>query len=345
MEGGVAQHTDELVKRIRLIGYHTSHESWASQFPRRLFKGKSVPISVLRENSNVYFSLWWWNIFSWITAGVRNRNRKLIFCSATPFQYPIFLVILAFNSRYTRRKSILVAHNVMPHESSFLDSILTRLLFRSVGTVLVHGDPEAKKAEEIAPGRISVAPLPLHSTVRTRIEPDTQIHYQILFIGFVRKYKGLDLLLESLQFIDSKVNLVVAGRFWEDTRSYEQIVDRLSLSNRVAFIDRYVSEEELEQLIDESDCVVLPYRSATSSQIPAITRKRLKPSVVTHVGGLAELVNHGHNGLIVHEGTPECLAEAINSIYEGNKALDLRRGCVAPDGVSEWADYLSALKL
>lgn len=343
MRGGIAQHTDELVKYLRLSGHYINHESWSAQFPRRLYRGESIPISVLRTNTNASFSLSWWNIFSWFRAGFRNRHKKLIFCSATPFQYPIFLVILALNSALNRKESVLIAHNVIPHEASFLDTRLTKLFFRSVGNILVHSDSDFQVAEYLAPNKVRKAPLPFHSTVQPNVKPGTQIHHQILFFGYIRKYKGLDVLLEALTFTNSKINLIVAGQFWEDQNFYTEIIDRLSLSDRVEIIDRYLSEREVEQLIDDTDCMVLPYRSATSSQIPVIARQRSKPSIVTNVGGLPELVRDGIDGLIASGSSPQDLANTIDRLYEDNKVLELRQGCGPSDPQSDWARYLEAL--
>jgi len=143
----------------------------------------------------------------------------------------------------------------------------------------------------------------------------------ILFFGYVRKYKGLDILIESFPKIVSNnpdTRLLIIGEFYDNPGEYTNLIKELGIENKVKVINQFVSNEEVAKFYQISDVVILPYRSATQSGILNVAYGYNKPVIVTDVGGLAEFVDEGKTGFIVNPNSPDAIAEGVQ------KFLDLR---------------------
>ena len=340
--GGIALHTDQLVRELRKRGLNVNVESWAHQYPPILFKGFRPRRSDRVESPFINFRLSWWNPVSWIRAGLRNRGHKFILVGVTPFQYPIFFCLLLSGSAVFTRRSILIAHNVTPHESSILDRALTRFLFRLLGAVITHSEPELEAAQ-VFTSRVKRCSLPFHATLEKSDAPRYGSRRSLLFVGFVREYKGLDLLIEALTMVSPDISLVIAGEFWEPLERYSSLCEQHNVRARVTFNEGFVEDDALAVLLDQADALILPYRSATSTQLPKIGRSRGVPSIVTPVGGLPETISPGLNGLVASSSTSHDIAQAIEKLYEDDLLTVLRKGCTPPNENIEWDAYLSAI--
>jgi glycosyltransferase involved in cell wall biosynthesis len=138
----------------------------------------------------------------------------------------------------------------------------------------------------------------------------------LLFFGYIRKYKGVDLLLRALARTPPalQVSLLVAGEFYEPIEDYRSLIKELGISQRVQLINRYIGEPEWPELFAASDALVLPYRAASQSMSIALAYGFGKPVIVSRVGGLAEAVEDGRTGLVA-DPEPEALALAIQRLY------------------------------
>ncbi|CUT02751.1 Glycosyl transferases group 1, partial [Candidatus Kryptonium thompsonii] len=136
------------------------------------------------------------------------------------------------------------------------------------------------------------------------IRPDEKI---LLFFGYIRGYKGLDLLLKSMKLVLSKfpVKLLVAGEFYEDPKRYYKIVEEEGIADFVIFKSEYIPNDEVKVYFCASDLVVLPYISATQSGIVQIAYNFNKPVIATNVGGLPEVVIDGETGFVVEPSSDE----------------------------------------
>jgi glycosyltransferase involved in cell wall biosynthesis len=150
---------------------------------------------------------------------------------------------------------------------------------------------------------------------------------ELLFFGFVRPYKGLDVLLEALAMLprDLDVRLTVAGEFWHGAEEARAQISRLGIGNRVTIVDRYLPQEEVADYFARADAIVLPYRSATGSGVVAIAYHYEKPVIVTAVGGLPDVVEEGVTGFLVPPEDPRALADTIARLPDA----DLDRMAVA----------------
>lgn len=121
----------------------------------------------------------------------------------------------------------------------------------------------------------------------------------LLFFGFIRKYKGLDLLLQSLAQLPQDYHLLIAGEVYGDWAYYQEIIDQFGLQNRITKMVRYINDDDVPEIFSASDVCVLPYKSATQSGIMNISYHFELPVLVTRVGGLAESVEKYNTGLVI----------------------------------------------
>lgn len=108
---------------------------------------------------------------------------------------------------------------------------------------------------------------------------DTKRKY-ILFVGRIRNYKGVDLLLKSYLQSNSKdqFDLVIAGE-----GEFKKVDDR-----RVVYLNRWLQDIEIETLIEHAAFVVFPYTEATQSGIIPTCIVLNKPIIVSDSGALSE---------------------------------------------------------
>jgi glycosyltransferase involved in cell wall biosynthesis len=167
----------------------------------------------------------------------------------------------------------------------------------------------------------------------------------VLFFGFIRKYKGLDLLLHAMAYEHLKksgIKLLIAGEFYEDENEYLQIIRQNKLEETVILHNHFIPDSEVRYYLCAADAVVQPYRAATQSGVTPLAYFFEKPMVVTNVGGLPDLVPHLKCG-IVCEPLPQAIAEAILKLYELGASFFLPHLQIERQKYS-WGNMVQAIK-
>ena len=162
-KGGGARHTTELAHQLAAQGHEVVIESWRAQYPARLYPGQQTVDEPEGEPyPRTRRRLAWYSPPSWFTVGRRLRNADLVvFALLTPIQVPAYLVMLAALGKHPR--TVVLCHNVLPHERRPGDVALTRALLRRAAAVLVHSEAQAAEARALAPDTpIHIASLPPH---------------------------------------------------------------------------------------------------------------------------------------------------------------------------------------
>lgn len=159
----------------------------------------------------------------------------------------------------------------------------------------------------------------------------------ILFFGTITRYKGLDVLLESMKEVHKvlpELNVIIAGggRIYFPVDEYKQL-------SYVTIINRFIQNDELATLIRNSLFVVCPYRDATQSGVIMSSFSLSKPVIATNVGGLAEMVRDGINGIIIPPNSVNSLTQAIVALYQNHYLLNMMTENICndyEDGNSSW---------
>lgn len=331
MRGGLAQFNSALCFALQARGHEVELVSFTRQYPGILFPGKSQFDSSQETHpfpaTPMVDSIAPW---SWLNAArhiARRRPHGLLFKYWMPFFAPAFGTIARQVKRACGARVVSILDNVIPHERRPGDIVLTRYFLGAVDGFLAMSRSVAADLDRLRPGApCELVPHPVYDLFGERIDkiaarrtlglPEREPI--LLFFGFVRDYKGLDLLLDALPSIRKRLpaRLLVLGEFYSGKERTLEQIRRLGLSDVVTLEDGYVPNERVSLYFSAADVVVLPYRSATQSGIVPIAYQLERPVICTDVGGLAEVVEHGRTGLICPPLDVEALAQSVIRFYE-----------------------------
>jgi glycosyltransferase involved in cell wall biosynthesis len=278
------------------------------------------------------------NPFNWIKAASLIKKEKadlVVFDWWHPFfSFCHFTISFLIKSVY-RNKILFITENVISHEANAIDKILTKLGLSNASSFLALSEKVEKDLEFVEKSRnVYRSELPVYDSynfneqkiISTKKDLDFDENSKLLlFFGYVRKYKGLDLLLNALAELikkDSSYKLLVAGEFYDDEKFYREKVESLNLNAHVKLLDDFIPNEEVSKYFEPSDLVVLPYRSATQSGILNLAYGFLKPVLVTNVGGLAEFVDNGKTGYVIKPDSQEDLVNGIIIFFEQREKIN-----------------------
>jgi glycosyltransferase involved in cell wall biosynthesis len=328
--GGIAHYTTLLVRHLRLAGHQAPLYSFTRQYPSWLFPGKTDrdpsadPLRVECE-----YILDPINPLTWLRLArrVRADNPDLLILQWwVPYWTPCLTTIGWLIKRNSRIKIAYICHNVMPHDGGgVLDRRLALTALRHGDALVVHSDQDRYKLLALLPqARVVKAAIPTYEPLARQAAPAAAADLRrrlgvpegapvLLFFGFVRPYKGLEYLIQALPRIRQQIpaHLLVAGEFWTSREFYERFAREFDVEQHITFVDRYIPDEELRPYFDLADVVVLPYVSATQSAVAQLAFGFNKPVITTRVGGLAEAVREGVDGLIVPPQDADALADAV----------------------------------
>jgi glycosyltransferase involved in cell wall biosynthesis len=336
LRGGLATFDHRLAKEFISKGYHCSIYSYALQYPSILFPGSTQYSSdPAPEGLEIFSKINSVNPLNWIRVGRELKKLRpdiLVVRYWLPFMAPSLGTILRCVQQNKHTKIIAITDNILPHEKRLFDKALTKYFLKSCDAFITMSErvmEDLRKFEKNKPAIRVFHPLydnfgePVSKeTARQRlgINKDDRV---ILFFGFIRKYKGLDLLLSAIKILrDDRSNsgirdvkLLIAGEYYEDEKLYKDQIDRLGISDSLILHTRFISDSEVKFFLSASDLVVQPYRNATQSGVTPLAYYFEKPMIVSNVGGLPSLVPHEKAGLVTAPD-PESLAKAIIRYYE-----------------------------
>ena len=335
LRGGIATFTERLASELQNKGNDVSIETYSLQYPQFLFPGKTQ-LSTEKNISNIPIrvSLNSINPFNWIQLGRHLKKAKpdlVIFKFWIPFMGPALGTLSRIIRRNKVTKCIGLAHNILPHEKRFGDRILANYFVKAMDGFLVLSESVKKDLEGFGfkkPVRMSPHPLYDHfgeglsrEVALKKLDLNPEYNY-LLFFGFIREYKGLDLALKAMaspKLQDLKLKLIIAGEFYSDSKSYFDLVKILGISDRVLFYSEFITDSQIPTYFAAADLIVQPYKNATQSGVTQVAYHFNKPILVTNVGGLPELVPHQKVGY-VSSLEPEEIASYILDFYQHRRA-------------------------
>ena len=356
--GGIAHFLHDMYAGLVERGHDVSVVNFTRQYPKALFPGKTqydssstaLPVSVrLIDSIN---PLSWRRTINYIRSVSPD---VVIFKHWMPFFGPAYGFI-ARRLKASGIRVICVAHNALPHEKRPGDKTLSRYFFKACDGFVVMSSAVAKDLKELrVKGEIREVHHPVYKNfgdaidnrlARKQLSIDANAP-ALLFFGFVRKYKGLQVLLESMpQVVEAlpDIRLVVAGECYEDEQAYRDFVLENGLEKQVDLRLEYIPNEDIPVLFSAADVVVQPYKSATQSGVAQVAFHFDKPLIVTDVGGLAEVVPHEKAGLVIPPDSPEALSKAIIRFFEENMAEQLSSGVKQEKQKYSWNRLFEAVE-
>lgn len=357
LRGGLATFDELFCKAFIEQGHHCEIISYSLQYPNFLFPGTTQfdTTGNIPENIKIHTLINSVNPLSWIKTARFIKKEKpdfVVFRFWIPFMGPA-LGTIARLIRKSGIKVLAITDNVIPHEKRVGDALFAKYFIKSCDGFVtmskaVMGDLE--KFTATPHKKFLLHPLytsfgeKLEKSVARKalgISNDTQL---ILFFGLIRKYKGLDLLIEAFASLKNKNNikLLIAGEFYEDKQPYLDLIKEHGLEDQIILHGKFIANEEVKLYFSATDLVALPYRTATQSGVTQVSFYFEIPTLVTNVGGLGEIIPHQKAGYVV-ESNAKQIADAIHDYFENNRMELFAEGMKQEKQKYDWKIFVDEI--
>lgn len=357
LRGGIANFNEALCRTLNQQGRSCNIVSFSMQYPHFLFPGTTqmaagdeapggIPVVSMINSIN---PITWWQTAAYIR---KQKPAIVIIRYWLPFMAPCLGTIARLVKKGSSETRIIaIADNIIPHERRPGDKMLTRYFINSCDSFVVMSKSvlnDLKMFDHKKP--VIVQPHPVYDIFGSGVDKNAarkslalpEKGHLVLFFGFIRHYKGLDLLLRA--FADERlkslqVKLLVAGEFYDDKQIYLDLITENQLQDTVILHDNYIPKEAVKNYFSAVDLVAQPYRDATQSGVTQIAYHFGKPMVVTRVGGLPEMVPDGISGYVT-DIDPVKIADAIFDFFSNNRADKLEAGVKAVAKQFSWEEFV-----
>ena len=327
--GGIASYNERLAREFMAQGYKTTIYTFSLQYPKIFFPGTSQYSSEPSPSDlNIKICINSVNPFNWLKIGNKLKKIKpdiIVIRYWIPFMGPCFGTILRRVKKNKHTKVICIADNIIPHEKRAGDMLFTKYFVKPVDAFITMSQKVLTDLISFSNKPSRFIPHPLYDNFGDKIlkseareilnlQPEDNI---ILFFGFIRKYKGLDILLHAMKILKDEgqnITLLIAGEFYDDPKFYSQLIDELGIKGHLVLHTRFIADNEVKFYLCAADCVIQPYRNATQSGVTPLAYHFEKPMIVTNVGGLPDLVPA--NVGLVAEPNAEDIAKKIVEFFQ-----------------------------
>ena len=330
LRGGLSAFDEKLATQFTEKGIQTRIDTFSLQYPSILFPGKSQYTTDPKPNNvNIEVCINSINPFNWIKIGLKLHREKpdlVIVRFWIPFLAPCLGTILKIAKKNKHTKVISIVDNMIPHEKRIGDRLLTNYFVKTVDGFIAMSEKVKNDIKTFSHKPVSISPHPIFNHFGdpiTKLEARLQLGLPkedkiILFFGYIRKYKGLDLLIHAMANEAIKklgIQLMIVGEFYEDASAYHDLVSSLGLQDQIKFYSNYIPDGEVKNYVCSADFIIQPYKNATQSGVTPLAYHFQKPMLVTNVGGLADTVPNLKTGIVVAP-TTQAIAKGIETLYE-----------------------------
>lgn len=332
LRGGLSSYNERLAREFQSMGCETSIYTFSLQYPSFLFPGTTqYSTEDPPPDLDIQVKINSVNPFNWLNVGLELKKKRpdlIVVRYWLPFMGPCLGSILRLVKQNRHTKIICIADNVIPHEKRPGDKVFTAYFIKPVDAFITMSEKVLHDLRGISSKPSMQVPHPLYDNFGEPLDqqtarkylglaPDVQV---VLFFGFIRKYKGLDLLFDAVALLKEQgfftrhpVRFLIAGEFYEEAAPYTQQIERLQIADYLVLRQEFIPDSEVKYYLSAADCVIQPYRSATQSGVTPLAYHFNVPMIVTRVGGLPSLVP-AHVGRIA-EPTAESLANELTVFF------------------------------
>jgi glycosyltransferase involved in cell wall biosynthesis len=336
LRGGLATFDERLAKAFQDQGYEATIYSFSLQYPDFMFPGTTqysdepAPAHVkIVSKINSINPLSWWSVGRELKA---LQPDIIVVRYWLPLMGPALGSILRIAKKNRHTRVVAITDNILPHEKRFGDKPFTRYFLKPVDACIAMSEKVMNDLKLFAPDKPAARVLhPLYDNFGESIpKAEARRHLGIpegipvlLFFGFIRKYKGLDILFNALALLKQRIagtplqqlKLVVAGEFYEDEKAYLQQIEETGIGDMLILKTDFIPNQQVRDYFCAADTVIQPYRNATQSGVTPLAYHFEKPMIVTNVGALPDYVPHEKAGLVAAP-EPASLAAAIERYFE-----------------------------
>lgn len=328
--GGLATFNQRLAKQFTDEGHECSIVSFSLQYPSFLFPGTTQYSSDPAPGDlTIHTLINSVNPLNWLNVGRKLKKWKpdlIVVRYWLPFMGPALGTILRQVKKNKHTYIVCIADNVIPHEKRIGDVPFTKYFLKAPDAFITMSEKVLNDLRKFTakPAQFIQHPLydnfgdPISKNEARKVLGLNQDEKIILFFGFIRQYKGLDLLLKAMadeRIKKENIKLLIAGEFYEDDKPYLQLIRENNLQSQLILKTNFIPDSEVMYYLCSADCVVQPYKNATQSGVTPLAYHFEKPMIVTNVGGLPSLVPHEKVGLVC-EPDPKSIADSILRFYQ-----------------------------
>lgn len=355
--GGIATTNERLAQEFVSMGFDVQIETFTVQYPSFLFPGKTqYNLKPAPENLSIQRTINSINPLNWISVGRRICKEKpdlVIVRYWLPFMAPALGTIAGLIRRNRHSKISCLADNIIPHEHRPGDRLLTSYFISRIDGLIAMSKSVLVDAQSFRSNLpVGFCPHPIFDNygerlsfelAKKKLNLDVNTRY-LLFFGFIRDYKGLDLLLNA--FADARlrnypVKLLIAGEYYSSPEPYLELIRKNKLEDLIELRTDFIADDEVNLYFSAADMVVQPYKSATQSGVTQIGYHFNKPMLVTNVGGLSEIIPHGKIGYVV-EPDSEKIADMLVDFYKNDRMAEFEANVVEEKKKYSWSNMVNS---
>jgi glycosyltransferase involved in cell wall biosynthesis len=331
--GGMSTFNERLANEFLSQQHDTTIYTFSLQYPNFLFPGTSqYSTEAAPASLNIKVCINSINPFNWIKIGNRIKNLQpdiVIVRYWLPFMAPCLGTILRRIKKNKYTKIICIADNIIPHEQKFIDKPFTKYFIKPVDAFVTMSEKVMTDLRLFTKKKAVQVLHPLYDNFGEAVSKKqaqtflkiNETKNTVLFFGFIRHYKGLDILLHAIKIIKdknvdfyNKLQVVLAGEYYEDEKKYTSIIVENKIEDAIVTKTKFITDSEVKYYFCAADVVIQPYRNATQSGVTPLAYHFSTPMMVTNVGALASNVPHGKVGLVC-EPTADSIADAIIEFF------------------------------
>ncbi len=342
LRGGLANYNERIARAYMQQGYTVKIITFSLQYPNFLFPGTTqYSEEAAPADLDIEVKLNSVNPLSWFAVGnqIRKINPDLLIIKFwLPFMGPSLGTVARIAKRGTKTKVISIIDNIIPHEKRIGDHLLAKYFVGAVDGFISMSQSVLDDLNTFDKNKPKIfTPHPVYDNfgipenklqARKNLQLDAKTPY-ILFFGFIRDYKGLDLLFKAMadeRIRNSEIKLIVAGEYYSNEQKYLDLISELKIEDQLVLATDFIPDSKVGDYFNACDMVVQPYKTATQSGVTQIAYHFEKPMLVTKVGGLPEIVPDGIAGYVV-DVDPVKIADAILDYFDNNKEKEMVAGC------------------
>lgn len=355
LRGGIASSSERLAYEFLKEGHEVTIYTFSLQYPNMLFPGKTqysedpppADLDIKVKVNSI-------NPFNWFSVGKELRKLRpdyIVTRFWLPFMGPSLGTILRQAKKNKHTKVVAIVDNIIPHEKRPGDYTLSKYFVGPVDKFIVMSKSVGEELRQFTTNKpIRFVPHPVYDNYGDPISKEAACAFldlpptekYILFFGFIRAYKGLDLLLQAMadpRIRQHNIRLLIAGEYYADQADYEKLMQELGIEDLLILKTDFIPNPEVLYYFCAADLVVQPYKSATQSGISQLAYHFEKPMVATRVGGLPEIIKDKVSGYIT-DLDPTAIADAIVDFYENERAEEMKQEVVKEKARFSWGNMV-----
>lgn len=331
--GGMSTFNERLARQFMQEGHETIIYTFSLQYPSFIFPGTSqYSTEPAPTDLNIKVCINSVNPFNWIKVGnqIKKENADIIVVRYwLPLMGPCLGTILRIAKKNKHSKIVCIADNIAPHEKRVGDKPFTKYFIKPVDAFITMSEKvmdDLRQFNKTKPARL--VNHPLYDNFGEKISRESarkslgiqEDQFIILFFGFIRNYKGLDILFDAVKILKDKnysnfnFKVLVAGEFYENRKKYDEQIIRLGIKDYLILNTDFIPNNDVKYNFCAADVVVQPYRNATQSGVTPLAFHFEIPMIVTNVGALPAMLANQTAGLVA-EPNANSIADKIEEYY------------------------------